>query len=86
MKPREYWVHPLSQYWGDEECSVTDDLSKWSKRVHPEVVHVREVIPGTITISREEFRAACLAETGMLSDMEIELLERRLFESATLTD
>jgi hypothetical protein len=68
MKPREFWIFESDAYNFDEIEPIEG------------AILVREVIPGTVTISREEFRKACgRAE----NDDDVEYfdvrLERQLF-------
>ena len=52
MKPREFWMSENDIFRVDERATEPPSNSGY-------LVHLREVLPGAVTISREEFRAAC---------------------------
>lgn len=56
MKPREWWVHVRGEIGNGIACSELRqaelERDDWNGGL---IVHVREVIPGTVTISREKF-------------------------------
>jgi hypothetical protein len=70
VKPREFWIikeKGFSTWVSDEPLHSADTTDE---------IHVREVLPGTVTISREEFRElATKARQTVLKDGHPELMD-----------
>lgn len=70
---REYWINADLDAWDfapDTERDIKD-LGPW--------VHVREVVPGSVTITREEFRAAIAKFDYGWDGIDVDSVEDELF-------
>lgn len=54
--PREWYVCPKSQYWGDEESCVVNKLSELTERAQAEAIHV---------IEKSAYDAVCKERDGL---------------------
>jgi hypothetical protein len=75
---REYWIE-LRALSGPQV--IAKGRIQTIKESSETLVHVREVLPGTVTISREEFRAACQKQYIAMTPMRD--LENELFGNLT---
>ena len=80
MKAREWWLNPRP-HTAPRAQGVTNRYSAWSNRgstYSTDLIHVREVLPGQITITREEFRSAWALS---IDEEPSEALENKLFST-----
>lgn len=98
MKAREFWIGSsdidyTEAFVSDTDPKLLSDCDDFMNMKTRPCIHVEEIIPGTITLTRSEFRAAfCETAFGepdyeirneeLIFGINLPLLEERLFGPA----